>query len=144
MGKINFVALLYITAAGCLFEGGRELLAKIWFDTHAEKAVMTSTDPVLERTLKYNPTGSAMADVDYQTLHGTVPVHEVYLSPERVQKLARGEGIRLRYMKNEPQRYLEEGVELDSGIGVLIFGLVASGVAVFAHRLLRREAGIDD
>lgn len=104
---------------------------------------MKSTDPVLARTAKYNPTGGVSADVDYETSHGTVPVHGVYLSPERVHKLERGEGIPLRYMKNNPQRYLEEPEELPNGIGWLIFGLVASGVAVFAHRLLRREAGYE-
>ena len=103
---------------------------------------MKSTDPVLARTVKYNPTGSVHADVDYETSHGTVPVHGLYLSADRVHRLARGEGIPLRYMKSNPQRYLEEGEELPSGIGWLILGFVASGVAVFAHRLLRREAGL--
>jgi hypothetical protein len=45
-------------------------------------------------------------------------------------------------MKNNPHRHLEEQEELPSGIGWLILGFVASGVAVFAHRLLRREAGL--
>lgn len=86
--------------------------------------------------------GSALADVDYETSHGTVPVHGLYLSAERVHRLVQGGGIPLRYMKSDPHRYLEEGVELPSGIGLLILGFAASGVAVFAHRLLRREAGL--
>jgi hypothetical protein len=44
-------------------------------------------------------------------------------------------------MKSNPHRHLELGEELPSGIGWLIPGFVAAGVAVFAHRLLRREPG---
>jgi hypothetical protein len=141
MSKFTFVAFLYLFAVIGLFLGGSELFSKVWFELHAEKAIMKSTDPVLARTAKYNPTGSARADVDYETSHGTVPVHDLYLSAEQVQRLARGEGIPLRYMKSNPQRHFEEREELPNGIGWLILGFVASGVAVFAHRLLRREAG---
>ena len=125
-----------------LFGGCGELFSKARFELDAEKAIMKSTDPVLARTVKYNPTGSVHADVDYETSHGTVPVHGLYLSADRVHRLARGEGIPLRYMKSNPQRYLEEGEELPSGIGWLILGFIAAGVAVFAHRRLRREAGL--
>ena len=142
MSKFTFVAFLYIFAATGLFGGGGELFSKVWFELHAEKAIMKSTDPVLARTVKYNPTGSVRADVDYETSHGTVPVHDLYLSAEKVHRLAQGEGIALRYMKNDPQRYLEQQEELPNGIGWLIFGFIASGVAVFAHRQLRREAGL--
>src|SRR5262249_1307346 len=117
--------------------------SKVWFDLNAEKAVMKSTDPVLARTVQYNQTGGAYAEVDYETSHGTVPVHGLWLSAERVHRLAQGEGIPLRYMKSNPQRFLEEHDELPNGIGYLILGVVASGVAVFAHRQLRREAGVD-
>ena len=142
MKSVTFVAFLYIFAATGLFGGGGELFSKVWFDLHAEKATMTSTDPVLARTVKYNPTGNVRADVDYQTSHGTVSAHDVYLSADRVHKLAQGEGIPVRYMKNNPQRFLDEWDDPPSGIGWLILGLVASGVAVFAHRQLRREAGV--
>lgn len=142
MSKFTFVAFLYIFAATGLFGGGRELFSKVWFELHAEKAIMKSTDPVLARTVKYNPTGSVRADVDYETSHGTLPVHDLYLSAEKVHRLAQGEGIPLRYMKNDPRRYLEQQEELPNGIGWLIFGFIASGVAVFAHRQLRREAGL--
>jgi hypothetical protein len=103
---------------------------------------MKSTDPVPARTAKYNPTGGAHAEVDYETSHGTVSVHDLYVSPEQLHKLAVGEGIPIRYMKNNPLRHMEAGEQLPSGIGWLILGLVSSGVAVFAHRLLRREAGL--
>ena len=142
MSKFTFVAFLYIFAATGLFGGGGELFSKVWFELHAEKAIMKSTDPVLARTVKYNPTGSVRADVDYETSHGTLPVHNLYLSAEKVHRLAQGEGIPLRYMKNDPRRYLEQQEELPNGIGWLIFGFIASGVAVFAHRQLRREAGL--
>jgi hypothetical protein len=141
MNRFVFVAFLYIFAAGGLFLGGSELVSKVWFDLHAEKAIMKSTDPVLARTVKYNPTGGARADVDYETSHGTVPVPGLDLPAARVQKLARGEGIPIRYMTNNPRRYLDEWDEPPSGIGYLILGLVASCVAPFAHRLLRQEAG---
>jgi hypothetical protein len=143
MGKFTFVAFLYIFAAIGLFGGGGELFSKVWFDLNAEKAVMKSTDPVLARTVQYNQTGGVYADVDYETSHGTVPVHGLWLSAERVHKLAQGEGIPLRYMKSNPQRFLEGQEEMPNGIGYLILGVVASGVAVFAHRQLRREAGVD-
>ena len=142
MSKFTFVAFLYLFAAIGLLLGGAELFSKVWFDLNAERAVMKSTDPVLARTAKYNPTGGAHADVDYETSHGTVPVHDLYISAEQLHKLARGEGIPIRYMKRNPLRHMEAEEELPSGIGWLILGFVASGVAVFAHRLLRREAGL--
>ena len=142
MDKFTFVAFLYLFAVIGLFLGGGELFSKVWFELHAEKAIMKSTDPMLARTAKFNPTGGARADVDYETSHGTVPVNDLQLSPEQVHRLVRGEGIPLRYMKNNPHRHLEEQEELPSGIGWLILGFVASGVAVFAHRHLRREAGL--
>jgi hypothetical protein len=46
-------------------------------------------------------------------------------------------------MKNNPQRYLEEWTELPNGFVKLILSVVAASVAVFAHRQLRREAGVD-
>jgi hypothetical protein len=73
--------------------------------------------------------------------HGTVPVHDLYLSSDQVHRLVLGQGIPLRYMKSNPHRHLELGEELPSGIGWLILGFVALCVAVFAHQLLRREAG---
>jgi hypothetical protein len=69
-------------------------------------------------------------------------VHDLYLSSDQVHRLALGEGIPLRYVKSNPHRHLELGEELPNGLGWLILGAVASGVAVFAHRLLRREAGL--
>jgi hypothetical protein len=125
-----------------LLLGGLELFSKVWFDINAERAVMKSTDPVLARTVKYNPTGGAHADVEYETSHGTVPVHDLYLSSDQVHRLVLGEGIPLRYMKSDPHHHLELGKELPNGLGWLVLGIVASGVAVFAHRLLRREAGV--
>jgi hypothetical protein len=142
MSKFTFVAFLYIFAVTGLFVGVGELFSKVWFELNAEKAIMKSTDPVLARTVKYNPTGGARADVDFETSHGTVPVRGLDLSAERVHRLVAGEGIRLRYMKSDPHRYLEEREELPNGIGWLVVGAVASGVALFAHRLLRREAGV--
>ena len=142
MSKFTFVAFLYLFAMIGLFLGGSELFSKVRFELGSESAVMKSTDPQLARTAKYNPTGTVRADVDYETSHGTVPVHDVYLSAKLIQRLVRGEGIPLRYMKSNPQRYLEEWEELPSGIGWLIFGFISSGVAVFAHKLLRREAGV--
>jgi hypothetical protein len=143
MRKIPFVAFLYLFGLIGLFLGGGEIVQKIRFELGSESAVMTSTDPVLARTVKYNPTGSVRADVEYETSHGTVPVHDVYLSADKVHKLAQGEGIPLRYMKSNPYWTLGKWEELPSGIGWLAFGVIALGTAVFAHRLLRREAGLD-
>ena len=141
MNKITFVAFLYIFAGTGLFLGSAELFMKVRFDLGSERAIMKSTDPVLARTAKYNPTGGARADVDYETSHGTVTVHDLYLSPEQVHKLVEGEGIPVRFMKSDPHWHLDIRENPPNGIGWLVLGVVASGVSVFAHRLLRREAG---
>lgn len=63
----------------------------------------------------------------------------LYLSADRVHRLARGEGIPLRYMKSNPQRYLEEREELPSGIGWLRNPTVARPNSAFSPMRSGRE-----
>lgn len=142
MSKFKFVACLYIFALCGFVLGGGDLFWKIRFELGAESAIMKSTDPVLARTVQYNPTGGATAEVEYETSHGTVPVHDFHLSSDWVHRLAQGDGIPLRYLKSDPHQYVRQGEELPNGIGWLILGVAASGVAVYAHRLLRKEADL--
>ena len=141
MGKLKFVAMLYIFALCGLFVGGIELVQKLRFSLGAEEALMRSTDPMLVRAAKYTPNDSIRANVMYQTSKGALLVSGKFLTGALVQKLARGESIPLKFLQDDPHRVLYSGDELPMGIGWLIVGFVALAVGVFAHRLLRKEAG---
>lgn len=139
MGKISFVAMLYLTAAAGLLIGGGDLFVKAQFTLQGKDAVMRSSDATVLRAAKYAPNDSIRADVVYETEGGLVPVSATFLTGNVVQKLARGEGVPLRFLTGNPHRVLYQGEELPAGIGWLAFGAVALVVAVFAHRQLRRE-----
>lgn len=140
MGKVTFVAMLYLVGLCGLFIGGTELFQKVQFSLGAERGVMRSSDAVLLKTAKFAPGDSLRADVVYETVAAPLAVKGKFLSGKLVQTLSRGEGVQLRFLKSDPHRVLYEGDELPLGLGWLIVGAVAFGVAVSAHRLLRREA----
>ncbi|WP_341912392.1 hypothetical protein [Polaromonas sp. YR568] len=139
MGKVAFVAWLYVMGLSGLFIGGLELFEKMQFSWMSERAVMKSSDLALTRAAKFAPGQSAQADVVYETPGGPIAVNGKFLSGDHVQALARGESIRLRFLKSNPHRTLYDRDELPSGFKWLVVGTAVFGAAVVAHRLLRRE-----
>lgn len=141
MGKVTFVAMMYLMGLCGLFIGGTELFQKVQFSLAAEHGVMKGSDSAVLKAAKFAPGDSVRADVVYETATGLIAVKGKFLTGKLVQILARGEAVQLRFLKSDPHRVLYEGDELPLGLGWLIVGAVAFGVAVFAHRLLRREVG---
>jgi hypothetical protein len=140
MGKVTFVAMMYVMGLCGLFIGGTELFQNAQFSLAAESAVMKSSDSVLLKVAKFSPGDSTRADVVYETPAGPIVVKGKFLTGRLVQALANGEGIQLKFLTSDPHRVLYEGDDLPLGLGWLIVGSLAFGGAVFAHRLLRREA----
>jgi hypothetical protein len=139
MGKIKFVAVLWLLAAIGWFLGGTTLFIKLRFQMGQETALMKSTDPVIARALKYNPNDYLPANVVFETGHGNVPVTNMLLRPEDLKPLADGKGVSLRFRKGNPHEVLYEFEDKPWGIGWLLLALVATPLAFYAHRQLRRE-----
>lgn len=140
MGKVTFVAILYIMGLGGLFLGGTQLFQKAQFSFASERGVMKSSDIALLKMAKFAPGDAMHADVTYETPTGSLTVKGKFLTGKLVQILSCGDRVPLRFLKTDPHRVLYEGDELPLGLGWLIMSGLAFGIAVFAHRLLRREA----
>lgn len=140
MRKINFVAMLWVMALVGWFIGGTTLFVKLRFDLGEQVAVMKSTDPRLARALKFNPNDIVLADVVYETAGGPVPVSAKVVRQEDLEPLVEGRGVTLRFRKGNPREVLYGNEEKPWGIGWLVLGLVATTVALVAHRKLREEA----
>lgn len=137
--KFTFVAFLYLTAAAGLLLGGGALYERLQFDFGSQTGTMRGADPQIARIAKFAPGSPMRADVTYVTAAGVVSVRGKNLGADDVKALARGEGIPVRFLTSDPLRALPVTEELPYGFGWLAFGIVALGVGVYAHRLLRRE-----
>ena len=142
MGKFTFVGMLYVMAACSFLVGGHELFDKLRFTAAAQEAVMKSSDATLLKTAKYAPNTSTRQNVEYVMKTGTIAVTDVYLSADHLQRLAKGEEIPLKYLPSNPRQVVYPGQDMPSGAGWLVAGGVVLGIAVVAHRLLRREEGV--
>lgn len=137
---ISFVASLYVGALCCLVGAGIELYSKYQFWSDGESAVVETSDPVVQRYVKYHQTGLTSLDVTFVTPSGRIDVPDKIFSQDDVQRLATGQPIHIRFLKNNPRRTLPEDSPIPVPWGLLIGGILLSGVAAFAHSLLRKEA----
>jgi hypothetical protein len=145
MSKITFIAFLYLIGIGWTVIG----LVDLYFSarsaiaySRAESGMMTTTDPAVARAVKYSPGDGAWADVDYTNSKHTVHVAHVYLSRELVKRAADGVPIPVKFDAVHPRGGWYDGEHPTWKFGGLIGGLIALAVAIFAHKLLRREAGV--
>jgi hypothetical protein len=145
MGKIGFVAMLYVIGLSFFGLGLVDLLLNVRFSLGSEQGSMTSTDPTValvatlpEADRAYGTT----ADVVFTTSQGPIGVPQQRLSGRMAERLANGERIPVRFLTSDPHTALYDGAEMDMHWGGLIGGAVALAVAIFAHRLLRRESGV--
>lgn len=141
MRSITFVALLYIMAFVGWMIGGGELFEKLRFEMDEATAVMTSADPRIAQALKYNPKDTAMVDVVFTTDEGQVPVSRFGVRPRDLKTLAAGNGVTLRFRRSNPRDVLYGQDEKPLGLVWLAIGAIATGLAIYAHRLLRRQTG---
>ncbi|MDP2343437.1 MAG: hypothetical protein Q8O67_20935 [Deltaproteobacteria bacterium] len=139
MGKFIFVGMLYVLGGCALAVGGHALFEEIRFARSAQSAVMKSSDPNVARTAKFAPNDSMRADVVYVTANGEIPVRDHYLVAGDVQRLARREGIAIRFREADPHYTLHENEQMPGVLGWMIAGVLVLALAVVAHRLLRQE-----
>ena len=145
MSKITFIAFLYVIGIGWtgiglvdLYFSGRSAIAY----SRTESGMMTTTDPAAARVVKYSPGDGTWADVDYTTAKRTVHVPHVYLGRDLVRRAADGVPIPVKFDADHPGVGWYDGAKPSWKVGELIGGLIALVVAIFAHKLLRRESGV--
>jgi len=136
---VVFVAWLYLMAASGLFVGAIDFYEWYRFWRHGENANMESKDPAIARAARLGYYDFLWADVTYVTSSGRVDVSRKPLSGDLVKRLAEGRPIPVRFLKNDPYRVLFDGEQPEKPWGWLIAGILALPVALYAHRLLRRQ-----
>lgn len=140
MRGISFVASLYVGALCCLLGAGIELRSKYEFWSDGESAVVETSDPLLQRYIKYQQTGLASLDVTFVTASGRIDVPAKIFGQDDMKRLAAGQPIHIRFLKSNPHRTLPEDSPIPVPWGWLIGGILLSALAAFAHSLLRKEA----
>ncbi|HET9864763.1 MAG TPA: hypothetical protein VFP37_15065 [Steroidobacteraceae bacterium] len=140
MKTYTFVAFLYLIGVGGIGIG----LTDLYFKTSRgeyQSGVMTTTDPAVARVAKYAPGDGTYADVTYTTAKAAIQVPHAYLDGKLVQRAAAGEPIPVRFIGDHPKGGLYDDEQPPAwSPGWLIIGVISLAIAVFAHRLLRREA----
>ena len=128
-----------------VFLGLTEIYFRVEFALLGHDALMSTTDPNVERVARVTPGQSMMADVVLTTNSGeVVKVRNKRLSAKQVERLAQGETIRVRFVKRDPEMARADGAKppMDN-LGWFIFGLITLAVAIFAHKLMRREGAAE-
>lgn len=141
MGKIKFVAMLWLMALVGWFIGSTTLFVKLRFQLGEQSAVMKSVDPSIARALKYNPGDYVLADVVYESEGRSVPVAKMVVRPQDLPLLATGRGVPIRFRSGNPREVLYQFEDKPWGFGWLFLGIAGTALGVYAHRALRRETG---
>jgi hypothetical protein len=140
MSRYKFVAFLYLIGLGGIGIGLTDLYFKMSRGEY-QAGVMTTTDPSVARVAKYSPGDGTYADVVYTTSKGAIQVPHAYLNGRLVQRAAAGEPIPVRFIGDHPHGGLYDDEQPPAWSPAwLIIGVISLATAVFAHRLLRREA----
>jgi hypothetical protein len=122
-----------------------DVFLNVRFSLGNEQGTMTSADPTVALVAKLPEADRAYgttADVVYTTPRGRIDVPRQRISGKIAERLANGEAIPVRFLTSDPHAALYDGAQKEMRWGGLIGGAAALAVAIFAHRLLRREAGI--
>jgi len=140
VSKYTFVAFLYLIGIGGIGIGVTDFYFKMPRGEY-RAGVMTTTDPAVARMARYAPGEGTYADVVYTTSKGEIQVPHAYVSGKLMQRAAAGEPIPVRFIGDHPKGGLYDDEQPPAwSPGWLIVGAISLAVAVFAHRLLRREA----
>ena len=139
MNKFIFVGFLYLIGVAFTVLGAVDLYDRVKW-SRARSGTMSSTDPAVARMAKFSPGDGTYADLVYTTAKGTIAVPHSYVSGDVVKRLANGETIPVRFLGDHPKGGRYDGYEPESSLGWFLFGLISLGVAIVAHRMLRKEA----
>lgn len=139
MGRIGFVAMCYIAAIAGIIGSSARIWEIIAFEHDTVEAAMVSTDPALERGLRFDPIGPIQAHVSYVGDVGRVEVPGKWLSLPIARRLADGEAVPVRYKRSDPLSARYDGQRDTMPWVFLIVGVLALGLALYATRLLKRE-----
>ena len=141
MGKVRFVAWLYLAALSGFVIGADDAYRWNEFWSAGQYGMMESSDPTIARSLKFSdPTVAIPADVTYITAAGPVLVRGKHLPAEIAKRLNNGEKVPVHFLKHRTTYALFDNEQLRTQWGWFIFGAIALVTAIFAHVLLRKEA----
>jgi hypothetical protein len=145
MSKIGFIAMFYVIGISFFGLGLVDVFRNVQFSLGSQEGMMTSSDPSVARVAKLPDADRAYgttANVVYTTPQGQIAVPNKRIGGKMTERLARGEGIPVRFLGSDPHAALFDGAKMQMNWVALIGGAVALAVAIFAHRLLRRESGV--
>ncbi len=140
MGRIKFVAMLWLMALLGWLMGGGALFVKLRFQMQEQSAVMKSADPAIARALKFNPGDHVPADVVFETATGKVAVSKLLVRPQDLAALAEGKGVAIRFRSGDPHEVLYPYQDMPWGLGWLLLGVAGTVLGFVAHRKLRQES----
>ena len=139
MGRVSFVAWLYVAALSGFVIGADDAYRWYEFWSDGQYGTMESADPMIARSLNYgDPTVAMPADVTYITAAGPVLVRGKYLPAEIAKRLDNGEKVPVYFLKHHTTYALFDNEQLRTQWGWFIFGAIALVTAIFAHVLLRK------
>lgn len=139
MGKVVYVAMLWVMAGCGLLLGAGAAYERLLFWWDGKDAEMVCHDPRLERAVRLQIFDSMLANVEYISADGTVAVPDKFLSEALVRRLGTGQSVKIRYLVSDPTEIVVGGQSLPNPWGWLIVGVVAAFFARLATKLLRRE-----
>jgi hypothetical protein len=145
MGKIGFVAMFYTIGLAFFGLGLVDVFLNVRFALGSQEGTMMSTDPSVALVAKLPEADRAYgttANVVYTTPQGQIAVPNKRIGGKMTERLANGEAIPVRFLASDPHTALFDGAKMQMSWAGLIGGVAALAVAIFAHRLLRRESGV--
>jgi len=137
---IAFVATLFIGAACCLFSGAMALPDHLAYTRGGVPATMVGDDPRIALEARTGAPGWVRARVKYLTADGEVVVPDKGLGADELARLAAGDGIPVVFLRDNPQVAYADGRAPMNPWGWLVVGALLLPTALYARRLLLREA----
>ncbi len=140
MKGITFVAMLFVAMLCCLLLGGMALYEHIEFAMGGKTGVMVSDDPLVQKAAKANQLDAIRVSVKYLTADGETPVPDKTVRGQIIKRLADGQRIPVAFMPGNPYRVRYDNEPLPNPWGWLAGAVVMLATALYAKRLLVREA----
>lgn len=140
MHPIRFIITLFCVGVGALLSGGARLYENLEYRYNGRVAVMQLADP--GKTVYVQPGGydTHLLDVRYVGPDGEVVVRQKSLGGDKARRLAAGGRIPVTYLKHRPNQVLYEFEDPPNPWGLLVAGGVLLALALYALKLMRREA----
>ncbi len=138
--KITFVASLYIFALVSFLIGGMNLFKYLQFELGGQEALMVLEDKALQ--LPKGGYDVHLIDVVYVTPDEKIEVAKKRLTGDKARALIGGKDINLIFLTNDPHTVIYSKNDLPNPWAWLVVGVLVLIVALYAHKLLRKETSL--